>query len=285
MIDDPKIIYGKKLAAQYEGELKEEVKKLGFAPCGVNILIGDDPSSVLYTQIKEKKAQEIGIDLKTLRFSLGGGTNPPPRWDDVVQKIEEMNKDPNIYGIMIQLPVPEDFLEGHSLDELLGKIDSQKDIDGLHYARKRSTFVPAAVKAVLMILEDEKINVRGKTVIVLGKSNLVGKPVAEELKKMGAQVTVCDSQTKNLSGETQKADIIISATGVPGILTGEMIKEGVVVIDVGAEKVGGKLKGDVDFSSVYPKASKITPVPGGVGPVTVIALLKNLVEIGNKFRV
>lgn len=285
MIMNPKIIDGKKLAALYEAELKEEVKNLNLALCGVNILIGDDPSSVLYTQIKEKKAQELGISFKTLRFSLGAASISPGGWmEEVVRKIEEMNEDPKIQGIMIQLPVPEKFLEGHTLDELLEKIAPEKDIDGLNYTRKPSTFIPAAVKAILMILEDEKIKVKGKKVVVVGKSDLVGKPAAKELEKLGGKVVVCDSKTDNLCQETKKADLIVSATGVPHLLKGEMVKEGVVVIDVGTSSIGRSssgreiIAGDVDFLSVYSKVSKITPVPGGVGPVTVMALFKNMVQ-------
>jgi methylenetetrahydrofolate dehydrogenase (NADP+)/methenyltetrahydrofolate cyclohydrolase len=179
---------------------------------------------------------------------------------------------------MVQLPLPKEFLQGRDEKELLKFIDSQKDVDGLNYAHKPSTFVPAAVKAVISVLEDENISVENKKVVVVGASDLVGKPVSEELKKMGAEVTVIDSKTEDVKEKTLEADILISATGVPGLITGEMVKVGVIVIDVGAEKVDGKVVGDVDFESVEPKASRITPVPGGVGPMTVISLMENVVE-------
>ena len=277
-----KLIDGKKLAERREIELKKKVRGLGRIPNGVNILIGDDPSSVLYTQIKEKKAKELGINFTTLKFSLGGNSNPPPRWDEVVKKIEELNQDNNTDGLMIQLPLPKEFLGSHQTEELLALIDPQKDIDGLNYARKTSSFVPAAVKAVLSILEDENIEISGKQVVIVGASDLVGKPIAKEIEKRGDKVVICDKGTADLKECMLQADILISATGVPGLITGDMVKKGIVVIDVGSEKVDEKLVGDVDFASVYPKVSKITPVPGGVGPMTVISLMENVVEAVKK---
>lgn len=278
---DNKIIDGKNLAATREAEIKRKVANSGITPNGVNILIGDDPSSVLYTQIKEKKAKELGINFQTLRFTHAPGRcdrEVLPEWNEVVNKIKELNEDKNIHGLMIQLPLPKEFLGNHQTEELLRLIDPQKDIDGLNYARKVGPYVPAAVKAVLSILEDENIEVVGKQVVVVGASDLVGKPAALELEKRGAKVKICDKGTVDLKQCTLQADVLISATGVPGLITGDMVKNGMVVIDIGAEKVDGKLLGDVDFASVYPLASKITPVPGGVGPMTVIALMENMVQ-------
>lgn len=276
---DSKIIDGRKLALIRQEKLVREIKKLKIKPKIVSILVGDDVPSVLYTNIKQKKASEMGINFQPLYFSL-----PPQGWthelfEEVANKIKELNNDPSVHGIMMQLPLPEGFLQGHDKKELLQLIDPKKDVDGLNYRGKTWSFVPAAVKAVLSIFEDEKIPVAGKDVVVVGSSDLIGKPVAEEMEKLGAKVIICDRQTPNLQGETLEAQILISAAGVPGLITGDMVLDGVVVIDVGAEKVDSKVVGDVDFESVYPKASKITPVPGGVGPMTVISLMENVVKV------
>lgn len=276
---DEKIIDGRKLALLRQQKLVEEIKKLSKTPKVVSILVGSDPPSVLYTKIKQMKAEEIGIDFQPIYFII-----PPQGWDIVCAKIKELNNDESVDGIMVQLPLPEEFLKGRDEKELLNLIVPEKDVDGLNYAQKVTPFVPAAVKAVISILEDEQIDVRGKKIVVVGASDLVGKPVMEELIKMGGKVTLCDSKTMRLQGETLEAQILISATGVPGLITGEMVKDGVIVIDVGASSKGrlasGRetIVGDVDFDSVYPKASRITPVPGGVGPMTVISLMENVVK-------
>lgn len=272
---DEKIIDGRKLAALRQEKLVEKIKKLSKTSKVVSILVGDDAPSVLYTNIKQKKAAEVGIDFQPIYFDLA---SPLVKWEAICQKIKELNNDESVDGIMVQLPLPESFLHGRDEKELLQLINPQKDVDGLNYAQKGTPFVPAAVKAVLSILDDENIEVQGRKVVVVGASDLVGKPVAAELEKLGADVTICNSKTMNLQGEVLQADILVSATGVPGLITGDMVKNGAVVIDVGAEKIDGKVVGDVDFQSVYPKASKITPVPGGVGPMTVISLMENVVE-------
>lgn len=268
---EAKIIDGKKWAKLHEEKLKVIVGELKKVPHGVNMLIGDDPTSVLYTQIKENKAQELGINFETKKFVI-----PLGKWETVVEEIKRLNNDPEIEGIMVQLPLPEEFLNGHGTGELLQVIDPQKDIDGL---TGKGSFPPAAVESVLLLLKDEQIEVQNKKVVVVGASDLVGKPAAKELEKLGAIVEICNSKTENLASKTLSADILVTATGVPGLITGEMVKDGAVVLDVGAEKVDGKLLGDVDFDSVYLKASKITPVPGGVGPMTVITLMQNVVKL------
>ena len=261
-----KIIDGRKWAKVHEEKLGEKIKKLKRVPRGENILIGNDPSSVLYTKIKENKAGELGIDFKTTRLPADDSS-----FESVVRYIiHQLNRPNGPDGIMIQLPIPEEFLQGRSEKELLKAIDPQKDIDGL---TGKGPFPPAAVGAILSLLKDEGIEITGKKAVVVGASDLVGKPAALELEKLGAEVEICDSKTEDLKTKTLAADILVSATGVPGLIQGDMIKEGVVVIDVGAEKVKGKIVGDVEFESVYPKASKITPVPGGVGPMTVVTLM------------
>lgn len=278
---DSKIIDGRKLALKRQEKLIQEVKKLKKTPKIVSILVGDDAPSVLYTNIKQKKAEELGINFQPLYFSLPPLRCPHELFKEVVNKIQELNNDSSVHGIMVQLPLPEEFLQGRSEKKLLNLIIPEKDVDGLNYAHRAHqtrSYMPAAVKAVISILKDENIFVEGRKVVVVGSSDLVGKPVAEEMEKLGAKVIICDKQTADLCHETLKVDILISATGVPGLIKGDMVKKGVVVIDVGAEKVDGKVVGDVDFESVYPKASKITPVPGGVGPMTVISLMENVVE-------
>lgn len=271
------IIDGKKLALKHEKALKEEIEKLDRKPRLAVILIGDNPSSVLYVNLKEKKAKELGIEFEKYLIPVRA------EFSDVVLLVQSLNGPDGPDGVMIQLPIPEEFLHEHQPEELLQLINSEKDIDGLNYARKTSPdeakFLPAAVGAVVSILEDEGIEVEGRKAVVVGASDLVGKPAVKVLIQMGAEVEICDSKTQELRERTKTADILVSATGVPGLITGDMVKEGAVVIDVGAEKVDGKMVGDVDFETVAPKASKITPVPGGVGPMTVITLMENVMQV------
>lgn len=283
---DPKIINGKEIAQKRMDKLKQIVSSLAVRPKVVSILIGDDPPSVLYTNIKQKKALELGIEFEPIRLPVGTD------FYKVMQLIIQLNEDPNTHGIMMQLPLPREFLQNHKTQELLELIKKDKDVDGL---TKGSHFLTAAVEAVRCIFEEEGINLKGKYAVMVGASELIGKPIAKIMKDEGAMVKICDSKTLNLSKYTQKADIIVSATGVPGLIRGEMVKQGVVVIDVGVmvmeEKEDQKNQegntdtpypkkvfGDVDFGSVYPKASKITPVPGGVGPITVTSLMENVIK-------
>ncbi len=268
------IINGAELAKKRELRLKQSLHRLHKTPNVVSILIGDDPPSVLYTNMKQKKAAEIGIEFKPIRLS------ETVSYEKVSDIVAEFNNDPSISGIMFQLPFPKKFTDAYAhATDLIQKISPQKDIDGL--TRKRLV-LPAAVQASVSILQDEKITVRGKRVVVLGASELVGKPAGQAMEKLGGKVEVCNSKTKDLMQKTRNAEIIICATGVPGILTGDMVSDGVIVIDIGAEKVDGKVVGDADFASVATKASKITPVPGGVGPMTVVSLMENIVELCSK---
>lgn len=276
-MDDPKIIDGRKIARKREALLKQKVTGLSVKPKVVSLLIGDDPASVLYTRMKQKKASEIGISFEFVQFSSDED------FSIVAYTIIKLNQDKTVHGIMIQLPLPASFLQGKMVDQLLTLIDFAKDVDGL---TGKGVFLPAAVLAVMVILDEERIDIQGKFAVVMGTSKLVGLPIAKELKKRGALVSSCNSKTANIRQIIEKADILVSATGKFGLVTGEMVKEGVVVIDVGTLVIEDQLEqnptskviGDVDFASVYPKASKITPVPGGVGPVTVISLLENVVD-------
>jgi methylenetetrahydrofolate dehydrogenase (NADP+) / methenyltetrahydrofolate cyclohydrolase len=264
------LIDGKHLAQIHQQRVAEELARLGIRPKVVSILVGNDPASVLYTKIKQQKALEVGIDFTITHFP------EDINFGEVNLTILKLNEDPTVNGIMVQLPLPEKFLNGKDTNQLLDTISPQKDIDGL---RSDSKFLPAAVKAVLSILEDENIEIKGKFVVVVGATGMVGQPLVRELKKLGALVSPCDNQTKNLSEITKRADVLITAVGQPNLITAEMVKNGVVVIDVGTNKLeNGKVVGDVDFESVSKKVSKITPVPGGVGPMTVISLMENVVE-------
>ncbi len=266
------IIDGKILAKLREEKLKTEILSLGFRPKVVSIVIGEDAPSLLYTKMKQKKAAEMGIDFEPKHFSM----DTP--YKKIVNFIKKLNEDHSINGIMIQLPIPEEFLQGKDWKNLIAEINIGKDIDGLRYPD--SKFLPATAKAVLSILDDEKTEVRGKAVIVLGRSNLVGKPVADELIKKGANVKVVHSQTINPKDVVQEGEIMVSAVGKAYLVKGDWIKKGAVVIDVGTSKdpKSGKIVGDVDFENAQFRASKITPVPGGVGPMTVISLMENVVE-------
>lgn len=270
------VIDGKALSLKHELALKEKVKSLGITPRVVSILVGDDPASALYTKMKQKKASELGIDFEYLHFSTSES------FETVVLSIIKLNQDPSAHGIMVQLPLPKEFLKGKVADDLIQKISPDKDVDGL---TGNSKFLPAAVKAVMTILDEEDIDVRNKFAAVWGHSKLVGGPIAQQLRKKGGLVSVIVSDTPNKEQITNRADIVVCATGSAGILKGEMVKTGVVVIDVGtlviedeASNNPAQVVGDVDFKSVSPKAYKITPVPGGVGPMTVISLLENVVE-------
>lgn len=277
MDHDPKLINGKKLARKREEDLRERVKKLRRTPKVVSLLIGDDPPSILYTQMKQKKAEEVGIDFEPWYIE------ETKTYDEVVDLIRSLNVDPVVDGIMVQLPIPKKFLGTHKTRDLLQIINVRKDIDGL---TPYSPFYTAAVVAVMTIIEEERIKVTGKRCVVVGASELIGKPIAYELEKLGGEVKVLDKHTKDLKLETGEADILVSATGVVDLIKGDMVKEGVVIIDVGVmvieEEEDGKkektVKGDVEFESVAPKASKITPVPGGVGPLTVISLMENVAK-------
>lgn len=264
------IIDGKKLAAIHQRRVMEKLQRLGMRPKVVSILVGDDPASLMYTKTKQKKASEMGIDFDYIRFP------ETEQFQNVAMAIVKLNQDPTINGIMAQLPLPKQFLGERSAVDLLGRIDPKKDVDGL---TESSQFLPATARGVISILEDENVEIKGKFFAVLGKSKLVGAPIADELKKRGALVSVIDSKTQNTADITKRADVIISAVGRPNLISAGMIKGGVVVVDIGLTKLdNGRLVGDVDFETVAKKASKITPVPGGVGPMTVISLMENVMD-------
>jgi methylenetetrahydrofolate dehydrogenase (NADP+)/methenyltetrahydrofolate cyclohydrolase len=282
------IIDGKIVAAEMLAELKEEVAKLkgqGIVPGLGVILVGDDPASKSYVTSKERTCKEIGI------YSDDNRLDAKTPQKELIALIDKMNNDPKINGILVQLPLPDGFNES----EVLLTIDPDKDVDGFHPINigkmilGEKAFLPCTPYGIIQLLIRSGITTEGAEVVIVGRSNTVGKPLANMLIQKNpsgnATVTICHTRTKNISSHTKQADIIIAAVGRPNTITPDMIKEGVVVIDVGINRVedatkkrGYRLVGDVDFEAVKEKAGMITPVPGGVGPMTITMLLYNTVE-------
>lgn len=273
---------GRKEAALIEQSLIPRVqaitKQRKNPPKLVSILVGSDSASRMFIDIKEKRARAIGMAFERKHY--------PDSFDPakVVTFIREANEDKHVDGIIVQLPLPEQF----ERSRVLRAIDPFKDVDGLHpknfgaLIEGTPTFLPPAVLAVQRVLDTYSIDVKGVHVVMLGSGLLIGKPVGLWLLSHGATVTFCHEDTKNIPIKTQQADIIISATGVPNVLTQEMIAEGTLVIDFGGIMVDGKLVGDVS-RDVQEKAAIVTPVPGGIGPLTVSFLLENTVAAAEKF--
>jgi methylenetetrahydrofolate dehydrogenase (NADP+)/methenyltetrahydrofolate cyclohydrolase len=286
------IIDGKQVAADMRVELKEEVAKLkekGIIPGLGVILVGEDPASKSYVTAKERACDDIGI------YSDNNRLSAETSQEELMALVEKMNKDPKINGILVQLPLPKGLNEA----EVLLAIDPAKDVDGFHPVNVgkmvvgEKAFLPCTPHGVIQLLKRSGVTIEGAEVVIVGRSNIVGKPLANMLiqKKPNANatVTVCHTRTKDLAYHTKRADIVIAAAGRPNTVTADMVKEGVVVIDVGVNRVedatkkrGYRLVGDVDFEAVKEKASFITPVPGGVGPMTITMLLYNTVESAKK---
>ena len=259
-------------------KLKKEIEILkqdGIKPLFCVINIGDDPASKVYVKTKKRRAQEMGIEQKIYQLPSTESE------ESVLNLIDELNQDPFVHGIMVQMPTPEQIDVNH----LLERIDPEKDVDGLtptnigHLWQSNHFVEPATAIGIMKLLEHYKINVAGKNVAIIGRSNIVGKPLAALMLEKDASVSVLHSKTKSLSTYTRMADIIIVAAGQANLLTSEMVKKGAVVIDVGINRVEGHLVGDVDFKQVLSKASWITPVPGGVGPLTVELLMEQVVKL------
>lgn len=273
-----KILDGKSLANLRAQKLKKEVEILkqdGINPLFCVINIGDDPASKVYVKTKKRRAQEMGIEQKIYQLPSTESE------ESVLNLIDKLNQDPSVHGIMVQMPTPEQINVNH----LLERIDPEKDVDGLtptnigHLWQSDHFVEPATAIGIMKLLEHYKINVAGKNVAIIGRSNIVGKPLAALMLEKDASVSVLHSKTKSLSTYTRMADIIIVAAGQANLLTSEMVKNGAVVIDVGINRVEGHLVGDVDFKQVLSKASWITPVPGGVGPLTVELLMEQVVKL------
>lgn len=282
------IIDGKAVAQQMREEIKEEVRRLkerGITPGLGVVLVGDDPASLSYVTAKERACEDVGIYSEDHR--LAGSV----REEEVVALVERMNSDPKIHGILVQLPLPRSISES----TVLRAIIPSKDVDGFHplnvgkMVLGEKTFLPCTPHGVIQLLVRSGVKITGAHVVIVGRSNIVGKPLANLLLQKrengNATVTVCHTGTKNLAQYTRQADILIVAAGRPKTVTAEMVKEGAVVVDVGVNRVedssrksGYRLVGDVDFDGVSAKAAMITPVPGGVGPMTITMLLYNTVQ-------
>jgi methylenetetrahydrofolate dehydrogenase (NADP+)/methenyltetrahydrofolate cyclohydrolase len=272
-----KILNGKELAARLNSELKTKItldyQRTGVKPKLAAILVGDDPASELYIRIKRKTCAEIGIDSILINLN-GEATNA-----ELFTKISELNKDTTVHGIILQLPLPVKFKP--FTIEFIDKIDPLKDVDGLHPINKGKLFdyneeiVPATPKGIITLLESYNVELKGKHVVIINRSNLVGKPLIFMFLKRNATVTICHTSTSDLESHIKKADILVVAIGQPDFITKDKIKEGVVIIDVGTSRVNGKTRGDVKFDDVFDKCSWITPNPGGIGPMTVSFLLQN----------
>ena len=272
-----KIIDGKKISGEIKDELKEKVGKLDIKPTLVVISVGDNPASKVYVGQKEKCAKYIGINYEHKHFDSISD-------DELVKEIEKLNKDKKINGIIVQLPLP----NGMDETRIVNTIIPEKDVDGLTYLNaglllnNKTSMVSCTPKGIMELLKREKINLVGLNAVVIGRSILVGKPMMNLLINANATVTLCHSKTKDLAKITRKADVLIVAIGKKHFVNRDMVKRGSVVIDVGINRVDGKLFGDVDYDNVYDKVKKITPVPGGVGPMTVVMLMKNVIEAYEK---
>jgi methylenetetrahydrofolate dehydrogenase (NADP+) / methenyltetrahydrofolate cyclohydrolase len=266
------LIDGKAVAAAVRERVREEVASLPTPPGLATILVGDDPASAVYVRMKREDCAEVGIE--SFHNEPGGDVSQA----DLAALIESLNADERVHGILLQLPLP-DHLDQ---DPLIALIDPAKDVDGLTpisagrlFQGRADAIASCTPAGVMELLRDQGVEVEGAHAVVIGRSILVGKPLAALLLAANATVTHCHSRTRDLASICRQADILVAAAGVPGLITGEMVREGATVIDVGTNRVEGKLVGDVDFESVSERAGAITPVPGGVGPMTRAMLLVN----------
>lgn len=254
-------------------------ERYGVVPHLAVVLVGEDPASAIYVGAKERACKRSGLRSTVVRLD-GGSTT-----DEVCQAVSTLADDGQIHGIIVQLPLP----DGIDPEKVLAEIPPEKDADGFHLYNVgglflgRSVFPPCTPEGVMRLLDHASIDLEGANVVVVGASNIVGKPMAVMALRREATVTICHVKTRDLAEHTRKADVLICAAGYPGLITGDMVKDGVVVVDVGINRVeGGGVTGDIDFASVSPRASHISPVPGGVGPMTVSVLVTNTVRIAER---
>lgn len=273
-----KILDGKILSAKIKDELKEEVKSLkekGIKPALAVIIVGDDPASKIYVKNKKLACEYCGIE--SLEFALPESTTQ----EELLALIEKLNNDTSVSGILCQLPLP----RGLDEEAVINAINPKKDVDAFHPVNVGKImvgnfdFLPCTPAGVMELIKLSGIDVKGKKCVVVGRSNIVGKPMSMLLLHSHGTVTICHSKTQDLKAEVSQADIVVAAVGVPELICGDMIKEGAVVIDVGMNRLPDKrLVGDVEYESCATRASAITPVPGGVGPMTIAMLMKNTVK-------
>ncbi len=269
------IIDGKKQAEIIRNEIKKEIsdlkKKSGKTPSLTVILIGDFAPSLIYVKNKEKSAREVGINSEIIRYPKNVNEK------DILEKIEELNKNDEISGILVQLPLPSQI----SKEKIINAINPSKDVDGFNpvnvgnLSSGYNTIVPCTPLGCLLLIKKIESNLAGKHAVIIGRSNLNGKPMAQLLLKENCTVTIVHSKTNNLQNECLKADILVAAVGVPNLIKKDWVKKNAIVIDVGINKVGEKIVGDVNFDELKDNVKAITPVPGGVGPMTIACLLKN----------
>ncbi|GHV46995.1 bifunctional protein FolD [Spirochaetia bacterium] len=285
------IIDGKAISLKVREEVKRRAGKLeprGIVPCLAVILVGEDPASLSYVTAKEKALAEAEMASRDYRLAASTGE------DELLALIGRLNADEQVHGILVQLPLPSHISE----ERVITAIDPRKDVDGFHpvsvgnMVLGRPGFLPCTPHGVLVLLRELRIPTAGAHAVVLGRSNIVGKPLANLLSRrdVNATVTICHTGTKELPSITRQGDILIAAAGRAGLVTADMVKEGAAVIDVGVNRVadsgakkGYRLRGDVDYGPVAEKAAWITPVPGGVGPMTIAMLLQNVVEAAERF--
>lgn len=277
-VTDSRVIDGRKIAQGIEARVKRElvifVNEQGIKPALATILVGEHPPSKLYVKLKHWACKRVGIVSEDHKFPQ------ETKQEQIIELIETLNSRPEIHGILVQLPLP-----GH-IDErtVMMQIAPDKDVDGFNPLNMgkmligREGFVPCTPKGILMALSEFNIDPQGKEVVVVGHSNVVGKPAAMMLLNRNATVKICHVFTKDLKSHTQKADILIVATGVRGLIKADMVKEGAIVFDVGITWQDEKVYGDVDFEDVLPKVKLISPVPGGVGPMTIAILMEHTLE-------
>ena len=271
------IIDGKSIALSVRQGLEPRVEALkakGVTPGLTVVVVGDDPASAIYVRNKERASNKLGMNGTVLR--LPGETTQ----EELLNVVRKLNADDSIHGILVQLPLPK-HIDEHAI---LREIDPDKDVDGFHAMNAgrllngEKGFVACTPKGVMRLLETTGVDLNGKNAVVVGRSNIVGKPMALLLLQKNCTVTIAHSRTRNLADVTRSADILVVAVGRAGMITGDMIKPGAVVMDVGINRVDGKVVGDVDFESAKEVASYITPVPGGVGAMTIAMLMENTVE-------
>jgi methylenetetrahydrofolate dehydrogenase (NADP+)/methenyltetrahydrofolate cyclohydrolase len=272
------IIDGKKEAANLREEIKKEIleikKKINKNPSLTVILIGDFAPSQIYVKNKEKNSTEVGITSNVIKYPKEVSEK------EILDKINELNNDKNISGILVQLPLPEQI----SKEKIINAIDPKKDVDGFNpinvgnLASGYKSIVPCTPLGCLLLIKKVEKNLSGKHAVIIGRSNLNGKPMAQLLLKENCTVTVVHSKTNNLQEECLKADILVAAVGVPNLVKKDWVKSSAIIIDVGINKVGDKIVGDVNFEEIKDNIKAITPVPGGVGPMTIACLLKNTLE-------
>jgi methylenetetrahydrofolate dehydrogenase (NADP+)/methenyltetrahydrofolate cyclohydrolase len=278
---EARIIDGKAISENIKTILAKDVirikDKIGRAPGLAVILVGDDPASATYVSMKEKTCRSMGIFSKI--YKLPGDTSEI----ELISLIDELNDNAIIDGLMVQLPLPSHIC----VHKIINRINPKKDVDGLHpvnignWMTGRKGLIPCTPRGLIKLIETTGLKIEGCRAVVIGRSEIVGKPTAALLINHNATVTVCHSRTNDLAEITRTADIIVSAAGKPKLIKSDMVKHGAIVIDVGTSKVNGRLVGDVDFESVKRVAGWITPVPGGVGPMTIAMLMQNTIEVVN----